>query len=185
MNEARVTRVSSAIDLDLTAVVEETARLVRAEIGQVVAEQTMPVLAQLQAQIQALSGLLTSAALGEADTVATLACHLPAGTIGPDGASATGTGDTLYVARFQAARLLESGYAIVPVGGAALAHTIESATPVPAAPLPVLPTPDQVRDLSAPEAVELTRELNQHRVTSDVSTQRDEVESYVSGLRQP
>lgn len=178
MNEARVTRVSSAIDLDLTSVVEETAQVVVSALLPALTEVTRQV-EDVERSVQALSALLTSAALSESDTVATLACHLPAGIYSARGAEITAT----TVARFQAERLLAAGYVLVPAHPPALVDQPAAATPT----LPVLPAPEQVRNLSAREAVELTERMNQpdqHRPPSDVLTQRDEFESYISDLRQ-
>lgn len=49
---AKVTRLSTALELDMTGVVEETARLVLDQVGRVLAEQTMPALAQILEAVQ-------------------------------------------------------------------------------------------------------------------------------------
>jgi hypothetical protein len=125
---AKVTRVSSALDLDLTPVVEETARLVRSEVAgavsQAVAEVVMPALAQVDQRVKLLAGLLQSAALGPDEMRATLACHLP-----------SGIPMAVNVAAFQAERLAEAGYALVPISGPALEHAQATAcVPVPCPP---------------------------------------------------
>jgi hypothetical protein len=144
-------QVSGSIALDMSKVIETVVAEVRqnigrqllravaeAELGQVVTEQTMPVLAQLQRQMRDVTALLTSSALGEDDTRATLASCLPAGTYAQNENKVVGY-DPRYVAAFQAERLAEAGYALVPISGPALEHVLEAATPKLCAPVPCPP----------------------------------------------
>lgn len=175
-------QISGSIALDASKLAGEVAREVSVALGQVM-EQTMPALAEILEQVRVLAALLTAPALGLEDTVATLACHLPAGTSGgAEGVRAE------YVAQFQADRLLAAGYGIVPLQGAALEHSVGAVK----AKLPVLPSAEQVRNLSATEAVQLATQMNQRpdagwrdEVTGLVSggLVTDEVESFVGGLR--
>lgn len=178
MTEARVTRVSSAIDLDLTAVVEETARLVLGSVNQVVAEQTMPALAQIQRQVSALAALLTAPALGLEETATVLANHLPTGS------SMGGEIVRNALAQTQAERLLAAGFALVPLHGAALEHTVQATVPAPAqpAPLPVLPSAEAVRNLTAEQAAMLTASMNQVPSPAHLYT-ADEVVGFVNSLK--
>ena len=115
-DRAKPARVSGSIDLDLSKVTEQTAKLVQAQMAQTVAEIVMPALAQIQQDIRSLAGLLSSMALNDADAVATLTAMLPSGTPMP-----------VEVAGFQHERLTEAGYAVVPVAGPALEHALRVA----------------------------------------------------------
>lgn len=149
-----MTQVSGSISLELGKVVRETTRATLAgllartapegevtpleEIGSTVAakvaEVIMPALADLEAKLDRLNGLLEDVAKAEAivqhatgtqpvasvlkwdDLVATLSHHLPAGTSHPS------VGDESKVAEFQATHLAKAGYAIVPVSREASAR---------------------------------------------------------------
>jgi hypothetical protein len=110
---SRVVRVSSALDLDLTNLVEETTRQVT--------EAMMPALAEVKQAVETLTGLMFPAGLmGQDDARATLCSMLPAGFL-------SGAATAEQVADFQFQRLTEAGYAVVPVAGAALEHAIKVA----------------------------------------------------------
>jgi hypothetical protein len=110
---SRVVRVSSALDLDLTNLVEETTRQVT--------EAMMPALAEVKQAVETLTGLMFPAGLmGQDDARATLCSMLPAGFL-------SGAATAEQVADFQLQRLTEAGYAVVPVAGAALEHAIKVA----------------------------------------------------------
>lgn len=124
---AKVSRVSSAFDLDLTGVVEETARLVLGSVNQAVAEAVVPHLVQIDQRVRLLAGLLQSAALDKPNMIATLWGHLPAGTTSP-------AVPVDEIALFQAERLLAAGYALVPVSGPALEQQAQACEAVPCPP---------------------------------------------------
>jgi hypothetical protein len=104
---AKVTRLSTALDLDMTGVVEETARLVLDQVGQVIAEQTMPALAQiLEAVKQA------RVVLDPVEAQAALDRAVPRGYLYHGSGEAVVPGhlaQTLYV------ELTRAGYGLVPI----------------------------------------------------------------------
>lgn len=121
-DKVKVTRVSSAIDLDLTRVVEEIVRLVRDDMGatvsRAVTEVVMPALAQVDQRMAHMAALLASAALGPEQMEQELASTLPDLAF-----NYAEVGFTSWdVAKMQVRNLLAAGYALVPVSGAALEH---------------------------------------------------------------
>ena len=101
-------QVSGSVALDMTKVEDGITRAVTEEVIKVI----MPVLIELSNQIGALNQLIDRApALDPDSMVATLACYTPASGI-----------EGTETAAFQARRLMEAGYALVPVGGSALDH---------------------------------------------------------------
>lgn len=106
--QAKVTRLSTALELDMTGVVEETARLVLDQVGRVLAEQTLPALAQILEAVEQVRVVLDSV-----EAQAALDRVIPRGYL------YYGSGEQVNPAHLAVqlqVELTRAGYGLVPIG---------------------------------------------------------------------
>lgn len=110
--QAKVTRLSTALELDMTGVVEETARLVLDQVGKqvnrVIAEQTMPALVQILEAVERVRVVLDPV-----EAQAALDRVIPRGYL------YYGSGEQVNPAHLAVqlqVELTRAGYGLVPIG---------------------------------------------------------------------